>query len=132
MAQVLVTKLHDGAKSAVFHVAITGDGSGDVTDAVLIDPTQFDVPMPAAPGLTIERLWYDLAGFDARLEFDNLISDTLAWSMTGGQSATFDFCDIGGLKDRSAPLDGTGKLTLTTSGLLVDGVGTLVIKVRKD
>jgi len=131
MAQVTVTTILDGTRNAAFHVAIAGDGSGDVTDEVVIDPTSFDPALPASPSLTIDRLMYDLTGFDARLEFDYLASDTLVWSMTGDQFADADLSGFGGLKDRSEQ-DGTGKLRLSTSGLGNGDVGVLVIKVRKD
>ena len=133
MAQVAITRILDGARNAVFYVSIVGDATGDLTDEILIDPaTSFDPALPAAPGMTVEQLWYDLSGFDARLEFDYLASDTPVWSMSGGQAFHADFCCFGGLKDRSNPLDGRGKLKLTTSGLADGDFGTLIVKVRKD
>lgn len=135
MAQVTITKILDGTRSAVFHVYLVSDGiSGDLTDEVLIDPTtDFDPELTSVPTLTIEQIWYDLTGFDARLEFDYLASDTGVWAMSGGQASHVDFCHFGGLKDRSNELDGTGKLKLTTRGFAsTDDAGTIVIKVRKD
>ena len=132
MAQVTITKIFDGPKSAVMHVSLLGDGSGDLTDAILIDPAQsFDPALKAKPLLTVEQLWYDFSGFSARLEFDDLVSDTPVWTMSGSQAAHVDFCDFGGLKDRSGELDGLGKLKLTTSGFIGGSFGTLIIKVRK-
>lgn len=133
MAQVTVTKILDGARNAIFHISVLGDGSGDVTDETLIDPTtSFDPAFKAKPAMTIEKLWYDLSGFNARLEFDYLVSDTPAWTMSGNQAAQLDFCGFGGLKDRSNELDGSGKLMLTTSGLASGEFGTLIVHVRKD
>ena len=133
MAQYDLTLLMDGPRNAVVHVAIVGDGSGDLVDAVLLDPaTSFDPELPARPTLTIERILGDLAGFDGLLEFDHLVSDTFAWSMTGDQTFCADFTPFGGIKDRSPVLDGTGKLTLTTSGLGAGEKGSLLIHVRKD
>jgi hypothetical protein len=43
-----------------------------------------------------------------------------------------DLGHIGGLKDRSNPLDGLGKLKISTRGLGANETGVLVIKVRKD
>lgn len=133
MAQVTITKLNDGPRNAVFHVSIFSDGSGEETDSVLIDPaTSFDPALNAEPTITIDRLWYDLTGFNAYMEFDYLASDTPVWSMSGGQANSIDFCYFGGLKDRSNPLDGSGKLMLNTSGLGAGDFGTIIIKVRKD
>lgn len=133
MAQYTITKLADGPRNAVFHVSFTGDGGGELTDLVLVDPTSsFDPTLPGTPTLTIDKLWYDLTGFNAVLEFDYLTSDTPVWSMSGGQANYMDFCHFGGMKDRSDALDGLGKLKLTTSGLGAGDFGTLVVKVRKD
>jgi hypothetical protein len=60
MAQIAITKLNDGPRNAVFHVAIAGDGSGDLSDEVIIDPTtSFDPALPASPGITVNELQYD-------------------------------------------------------------------------
>lgn len=129
---VAITKILDGARNAVFHVSITGDASGELTDMILIDPAaDFDPAMDPKPALSVDALWYDLAGFDAKLEYDYLASDTPVWSMSGGQPAQLDFCCFGGIADRSNPLDGRGKLKITTSGLGVGDIGTIVIKARK-
>jgi hypothetical protein len=132
MAQYAITKLLDGPRNAVFHIAFEGDGSGDITNVVLIDPaTSFDPALPASPAMTIERLMYDLTGFDAKLEFDYLTSDTFVWSLTGDQYADVDLCHFGGLKDRSPALDGQGTLKISTRGLGANETGVLVIHVRK-
>jgi len=129
---VAITKILDGGRNAVFHVTITGDATGDITDQVLIDPaTSFDPTMPAKPTLSIDALWYDLNGFTARLEYDYLASDTPVWSMSDGQANHVDFCCFGGIADRSNPLDGRGKLKITTSGLGEGDIGTIIIKARK-
>lgn len=130
MAQIAITQIHDGPRNAVFHVAIEGDGSGELTDAVLVDPTTFDPPLPASPSLVVERLQYDLSGFRAKLEFDYLASDTFLWAMSEGTYADADFCAFGGLKDRSAT-DGDGKILLTTTGLGAGDIGVIVLSVRK-
>lgn len=132
---ISITKILDGPRSAVFHVFIKSDGaSGELTDQVLIDPaTDLDPILGARPSLTIEQLWYDLSGFDARLEFDYLINDTPVWTLSAGNGVHMDFSHFGGLKDRSNVLDGTGKLMLTTNYLDAAGDnGTIIIKVRKD
>lgn len=131
MSQVLITRILDGPRNVAVHVFIQGDGSGDLTDEVIIDPADLDPALPNAPGLTIGRIQYDLTGFDGVLSFDELVSNRPVWSMTGDQCADVDFGMYGGLKDRSAPLDGSGKLMLTTSGLEADDRGSFVVMVRK-
>jgi hypothetical protein len=129
---VAITKILDGGRNAVFHVSITGDASGDLSDEILIDPaTSFDPAMERKPVLSIDALWYDLSGFSAKLEFDYLASDTPVWSMSAGQPGYVDFSCFGGLKDRSNALDGLGKLKISTTGLGAGDIGTIVIKARK-
>jgi hypothetical protein len=133
MAQYGITKIMDGPRNAVFHVVFEGDGSGDLADVVLIDPaTSFDPALPGIPSLTIDKLWYDLSGFDAKLEWGFLTSDLLIWSITGDQYCNPDLGHFGGLKDRSPSPDGNGKLKITTRGLGNGETGFLTIKVRKD
>lgn len=131
MAQISVTTLNDGPRNAIVHVSILGDGSGDLADEVVIDPAAFDPPLPPVPALKISKLWYALVGFDARLEFDYLVSDTPVWSIPGGETMCLDFDSFGGLTDSSPDLDGTGRLQITTSGLSEGDFGSLVIWVRK-
>lgn len=130
---VTVTKIMDGPRNAVFHVYVEGGAGGDETDVTLIDPaTSFDPAHPSKPGMSIDQIWSDLTGFDAKLEFDELASDTPVWSITGSAGAAhMDFSCFGGLKDRSAELDGTGKLLFSTAGLEVGDFGTLIVMVRK-
>jgi hypothetical protein len=131
MSSALVTRILDGPRNVVFHVFIQGDGGGDLTDYVIIDPAELDPAMQSRPGLTLNRLQYDLIGFDGLLEFDELLSDRSVWTMTGDQTADIDFSPYGGIKDRSAALDGSGKLMLTTQGLSTGDSGTLIVWVRK-
>jgi hypothetical protein len=132
MAQIKITALNDGPRNAIFHVALAGDGTGDLVGETVIDPaTSFDTPLPPVPALRIMRLMYDLTGFDARLYFDYLATDTPVWTMTGDGSGEFDFGAFGGLTDRSLELDGTGKLLLSTTGLDAGGLGTIVIVAKK-
>ena len=130
MAQVTITTIHDGPRNAVVHVSIFADGSGELTDQVLIDPAAFDPPLPAQPALRIVKLWYDFTGFDAWLEYDYLLSDTPVWSMSGSQPGYLDFECFGGLTDRSAS-DGTGKIQINTRGLDNGDFGTMVLAVKK-
>lgn len=133
MAQVVITKLLDGAKTAIFHVFLESNGSGELSDSVLIDPeTSFDPALDAKPTLTVERLEYSLSGFDAKLEFDYLLSDTPVWAMLGGTDTKKDFCKAGGIRDRSNSLDGLGKLKITTSGFGAGDFGSIIVQVRKN
>lgn len=130
-----IQKVIDGDRNAVFHIFIRGDGaSADLNKVTLIDPLlDFTPPRGRKPCMSITEIWSSLAGFDARLEFDYLNDETGVWAISRGSQEHVNFESFGGLKDRSPTLDGTGKLLLSTSGLLsADCCGSLVIKVRKD
>ena len=132
MAQLTVTKIHDGARNAVYHVFIKGDGTGDLSDEVIVDPaTDFDPAYPAKPTLTLDDLHYDLTGFDGSLSFNELVTGTPLWAMSGGQFAHVCLGDFGGLKDRSSPMDANGKLMLSTTGLGAGDKGVIVLQLRK-
>ncbi len=130
-----ITKIMDGERNAVFHIFIQGDGqSADLSKLVLIDPNVDLCPkLGRKPCLSVTELWYDLAGFDGKLEFDYLNDETGIWALTQGNGTHQCFDAFGGLKDRSPALDGTGKILLSTFGLLsASAVGSIIIKVRKD
>lgn len=131
MAQINVTKILDGARNSVLHIFIAGDGSGDLSGEVVADPTVFDPAMPGVPTLTIEDIKYDFVGFNGYLAFDDLVSGTPVWAMSGGQYSEVCLKDFGGIKDRSS-VDGDGKLKLTTSGLSSGDVGVIVLELRKN
>ena len=132
MSSVTITKILEGQRNVVFHVAIVGDGLGDLADAVLIDPaTSFDPAMRAGPTIKLDCIQYDLTGFSAWLEYDQLLSDLPVWTMSDGNPACFDFTQFGGLFDRSVASDGSGKLLLSTSGLAAGDRGTIILRVRK-
>lgn len=130
---VLITKLLDGPKHAIVHVFLQSDGaSGELVDEVLIDPTQLTPTGAARPSFTIEEVWHSFSGFAGKVEFDSVV-DTSVWVFTENETVQTCFTEFGGLKDRSNPLDGSGKLLLSTVGFTAAGdMGSMVIKVRKD
>lgn len=130
---VLITKLLDGPKHAIIHVFLESDGaSGELVDQVLIDPTQLVPTGSAVPSFTLEGVWHSFNGFAGKIEFDSVV-DTSVWVFTENETVHTCFADFGGLKDRSNPLDGSGKLLLSTVGFTAAGdMGSMVIKVRKD
>jgi hypothetical protein len=132
MSQITITKILDGARNAVFHIFLMGDGSGDLSSEIIIDPAaDFDPPLPAKPELRITKLWYDFVGFTGYLTYDYLTSNTPIWSMSSGQCNQPDFGFFGGITDRSNALDGLGKIKLTTSGLDDGDFGALIIGANK-
>lgn len=131
--KVVITKLLDGPKHATFHVYLESDGaSGEITDLVIADPTQLVPAQSAQPHLTVEKILPSLSGFSVRVEFDSL-ADTPIWVLTEHNSDVVSFDCFGGLKDRSNPLDGSGKLLISTVGFTTAGdMGSMFFHVRKD
>ena len=131
---VQMTKLLDGPRHAIVHVYLRSDGlSDDLKRFVIIDPTDdLEPAKESKPGLVIEQIVYDFAGFDASLKFDTgLVEDNYIWVLPEGASAKVDFREFGGFKDRSG-LDGTGRLVIDTFGLLSIGdQGSMLLKIRK-
>ncbi len=128
---VTVTKLLDG-NHPILHVHLKSDGvSPDLVNYELIDPADFGHTGPHK-FLTLDALTYGLAGFSASLKFDYLIAGTFIWTLPEGTAPTVDFTYYGGLKDRSNPLDGTGKILLSTKGFGDSGdEGSIVIQLKK-
>jgi len=135
MANVVnVTKLMDGPRNAVFHVYIKSDGvSGDLVDYVLVDPAvDFNPAYPAKPTLVLQKLQYDVTDFNGILSFQELVNNTPLWTLSG-HGHTMDFSDVGGLKDQSSQLDGTGKLLLSTVGFTtLNEQGTFLLWLTKN
>lgn len=129
---VTVTKIEEGNRFLVLRVYIKGDGlSQDLAGAVIADPTTFNPVQSLKPTLGIDEIWYDLDGFNIRLDFDSLV-DPPAWTASqGGGGVHLDFGGIGGITDKSG-LDGAGRLLLSTSGLdTAAKQGSVILKLRK-
>ena len=128
---VKITNILPGNHRSQYHIFLKSDGaSGELTDQVLIDPVT-DLGIPASSKIVIERITYNLAGFDARLEFDNgLVDDNMIWVLPESGDNDLDFNSWGGLKDFPG-LDGSGAIQITTNGFGDAGdQGSLLIMVR--
>ena len=125
-----VTKriLLDSEKRAVIQIHLASDGAaGELTDEVLVDVSTLS---PAPSKTTVEQIWWDLVGFDLKLEFD-ATADTILWKLGAGEGYQ-DFRSFGGIKDNTGA-GSTGDVVGTTTGFAAAGdEGTLLIMVRKD
>ena len=128
---VTITNILPGNFRSQYHIFLSSDGaSGELTDQVLIDPVA-DLGTKASDKMVIERITYNFAGFDARLEFDNgLVNDNMIWVLPEVGDNSLDFNSWGGLKDFPG-LDGSGALQITTTGFGDAGnQGSILIMVR--
>lgn len=129
MSTVIVTPLLSGNRNVILHVYVEGEADGDVTDYEIADPADFSMTGENR-FFTIEGITSCLDGFSGALKFEYLASDTLIWVLPEFESCP-DFTDYGGLKDRSNPLDGTGKILLSTKGLAEGDQGSFVLRLKK-
>lgn len=128
---VTVTTLLDGPRTTILHVYIKSDGaSADLTNYEIANPADFQTPYDGNQFFTLKAIDSVLNGFSASLKFDYLINGNFIWAIPEYNSS-FDFCSVGGLKDRSNPLDGTGKVLLSTNGLSDQDEGSFVITLTK-
>jgi hypothetical protein len=129
MSSVVITPLSSGDRNVTLHVYVKGDASGDLTDQVIADPADFGMTGENR-FFTIRGIQSSLSGFFATLKFEYLVSDTLIWVLPEFESCP-DFTDYGGLKDRSNPLDGSGKILLSTKGLADGDEGSFILRLKK-
>lgn len=129
MSTVVVTPLSSGDRNVTLHVYVKGNALGDVTDYVIANPSDFGMTGEDR-FFTIRGIQSCLSGFFAKLKFEYLASDTLIWVIPEYESCP-DFTDYGGLKDRSNPLDGSGKILFSTSGLAEGDEGSFVLRLKK-
>lgn len=131
--RIEVTTLLDGDRHLVIHTYLKSDGAtGDINSYELLDPADYDFLPGSEKKFVLEDVSYGFCGFSANLHFELLLEDKLIWVLPPSASGYVDFKKYGGLKDRGNPLDATGKLLLSTTGLVDDGdEGSMIIKVRK-
>ncbi len=130
---VAVTKILEGQKDAVFHVYLLCDGaSGELSNQTLIDPlVDLSPVLTAGADLTVTELWWEIVGFQARLDFDATAKSHI-WLLNEGSGNHVCFDSVGGIKDRSGA-GATGKLIVNTAGFTAaTDEGSIIIKVRKN
>ena len=128
---VTVTTIIDGPRTTILHVYVKSDGeSGDLTDYEIVDPEDVQQVRNWDGFFSLESVQSALSGFSASLKFEYLLNGNLIWTVPEYQGY-FDFCTMGGLKDRSDPLDGTGKVLLSTQGLSEGDEGSFIITLTK-
>lgn len=119
--------LHDSASDAVVKVSITGDGSGDETDVVLVEASA----LAGCPGeLRIFGVHGHLSGFSVTLTWQAARNvDVL--DLPADEDFNRDFSGVGGLSN-TAGLGRTGDILLSTFELGEDDSGTVVLWLHKD
>lgn len=132
MSTVTQTVLIDGPRQAYVHVVIQGDTNGPVelNNQKILDTTNDIRPLGIPTQSTISRIWWNFNSFEAYLsKFD--MSPPIIWALNYGSGNKMDFRSFGGIKV-PVSMDGNGDILLSTNGLAVGAVGTLVVELKKD
>lgn len=130
-------KIMDGPSHVTLHCYLQGDGaSPDLVNYVLLDPmTELTPFMPQQQDLILKQVWYEVAGFNCTLGFGTLTGSWPFWVLTPGVDSQHDWRFFGGIRDRSDAVSGlnsTGKLVISTTGLLTANTrGAFVLWLEK-
>ena len=136
MAQVTVRKVVEGQSHLVLRVDLLSDGTGELTDYVILSPSDLNPAKPNnIPAFRIMQVWCGLVGFSLTLKTGTLAPSVL-WTLSSSHDSHVDFRSFGGLIDAAVydnpPSDDDGKLTISTSSFGIAGTaGSFVLELRK-
>jgi hypothetical protein len=126
--RINVTRIQ-GGRRPVYSVYIESDGVGEeVENYELVLPE--NEAMGDKKQFAISRVAWSLDGFSVKLHFEELVDDSFVWVLAENAGGELDFGPYGDLKDPSNPLDGTGKLLMSTVGLAGLDSGSFLIALR--
>jgi hypothetical protein len=107
----------------IARITVVGDGSGEITGGVVIDPAD----LTGTPSkFSIETIDFELNGFTANL-FWAATAPVLACALPN-YDGFVNFKQAGQALHNNAGAGITGKLTIDTHGLVAGSAGTIVIK----
>lgn len=130
MANVITkTTLNSGFRNTVVLVNIEGDASGNESNTLLIDRSDY---APDGTETNVLRIEGHLSGFSATLSFD-ATTDLPFVQLPADEYFCYDWRDIGGISSNRAGAGANGDILITTSGLDVgaDDAATLTIYMAK-
>lgn len=122
---VAVQKLIDNSHKAVFNITITGDGTGEVAAALVVDVSTL-TPVPVE--VQAEFIGWSLDGFSARLLWKATADLLAAVCSAGYGKQSFKHC--GGLRN-NAGAGKNGNIVLSTLGLGAGETGNIQLTVIK-
>lgn len=128
MANTLTENVRlDGERKLVLEYQITGDGSGEESDTVLVDFSGLSANGFAE--FAIQKILWSLTGFSVTLDWD-ATANVKAFECPQGDGG-YDFGLIGGPLVNTAGTGKTGDLLISTSGLGSNDSGTIRIEGYK-
>jgi hypothetical protein len=115
MANVITkTTLLDGPRNLIVLVTIDGDASGNETNTLLINRSDY-APTDGTE-IVVEKIEGLLSGFSATLSFD-ATADLPFAMLPDGDWFCYDWERIGGVSSNKAGAGSNGDILLTTAGL---------------
>lgn len=152
------TVLQEGPMTYILHTYMQADGTGELNNFTLIDPSRDFTPIiPTGRSLRLSKIWYELAGFNITFAWGDPIGESLGgnanvtanvgqnatppgpnypfWVATPGASLRHDWTDFGGMPDLSDPpfgFNSSGHLVISTQGFTSPNArGAFVLQFRK-
>lgn len=116
----------DGERNLIVKAQISGDGSGEETNTVLVDISEF---AGSPTEVKIVRVKANLVGFSAQLLWD-ADTNVKAADIIGDREVDSDFSRWGGTINDSGS-GKTGDILITTLGLGSGDEGTIVLEMKK-
>jgi hypothetical protein len=128
--QVTSSIILAGPRNALVHIWLEADGTGELTNQVVLDP-RLDLVPPGSGGqsLVLTEFWSELSGFDVKLSFESVApgQNLPVWNFTPTGRGHQCFKGFGGVPDTSG-FDATGRVLISTNGFTqVGNVGTLTL-----
>jgi hypothetical protein len=122
------TTLVDGARNLIQLINIVGDGSGEESNAVLVDRSAF---APAdGTEIVVEKIEGMLTAFSATLSFE-ASTDLIFARLPASEWFCHDWTAIGGVSSNKAGAGANGDILLTTSSLGNGDAATFYLHMRK-
>ncbi|HDA7126314.1 TPA: hypothetical protein O5T86_001247 [Staphylococcus aureus] len=121
------TTIIDGIRNLVIMLNISGDGSGDETNTLIMDRSTF-APTDGTE-IVIEKVAGNLNGFTAALSFD--ATTDLIFASCPATWFEYDWKCFGGVSSNKSGAGTNGDILLTTVGLGSGKKGTIMIEMKK-
>jgi hypothetical protein len=118
-----VVILENGDKNFIVQANIAGDGSGDLAAQIIADVAQH-----LSANLRILSVKAVFSGFSGYLRWDGA-TPKQAVAISKDNPVDLCFCKTSGLQNNA--VTPTGSISLTTSGLVANGWGTIILACRK-
>lgn len=124
MANTITSQvLNNGARNLALNIFITGDGSGDETDTLLVDASAY-----AATEFVLTGIWANLSGFTLDLAWD--ATANVPFLHVANYDMNYMPKHIDGIPN-NAGAGKTGDVLFSTNGLGSGDKGSVILQLKK-